>query len=264
MNIQMDCNAGRSYKSPSQIVRVITEDWASKNLYCPSCDEGGLDRTPANTRAIDYICKKCASCYQLKSSSRWSRTRIPDAAYDAMIHAIHSDTVPSLFIMQYTMHWTVHNLIVIPSFFLSESAIEKRKPLDVSARRAGWIGCNILLSNIADEGKIGIVREGDVVDPDTVRNKFKAIKPFLKIGSHVRGWTLDVFRSISGLGRSRFSIGDVYSFEHDFAKIHPDNKNIRAKIRQQLQVLRDLGIIKFLGNGEYTFLPSPLRQREGL
>ena len=32
---------------------------------------------------------------------------------------------------------------------------------------------------------------------------------------------------------------------------HPNNNNIRAKIRQQLQQLRDRGIISFLGNGRY-------------
>ncbi len=32
---------------------------------------------------------------------------------------------------------------------------------------------------------------------------------------------------------------------------HPQNNNIRPKIRQQLQVLRDKGVIEFLGRGLY-------------
>jgi type II restriction enzyme len=35
------------------------------------------------------------------------------------------------------------------------------------------------------------------------------------------------------------------------AKLHPANRNIRPKIRQQLQVLRDMGLVEFLGGGEY-------------
>ena len=33
--------------------------------------------------------------------------------------------------------------------------------------------------------------------------------------------------------------------------IYPANQNVRPKIRQQLQVLRDQGYIEFLGQGRY-------------
>ena len=32
---------------------------------------------------------------------------------------------------------------------------------------------------------------------------------------------------------------------------HAENHNIKAKLRQQLQMLRDRGVIEFLGNGLY-------------
>jgi type II restriction enzyme len=32
---------------------------------------------------------------------------------------------------------------------------------------------------------------------------------------------------------------------------HPDNRHVPDKIRQQLQVLRDLGFVEFLGGGRY-------------
>ncbi|HHD16183.1 MAG TPA: restriction endonuclease, partial [Euryarchaeota archaeon] len=32
---------------------------------------------------------------------------------------------------------------------------------------------------------------------------------------------------------------------------HPNNRHIKAKIRQQLQILRDENIIEFIGNGLY-------------
>lgn len=35
------------------------------------------------------------------------------------------------------------------------------------------------------------------------------------------------------------------------AKLHSKNRHVRDKIRQQLQVLRDLGLIDFLGFGSY-------------
>jgi type II restriction enzyme len=56
------------------------------------------------------------------------------------------------------------------------------------------------------------------------------------------------------LGRKRFSLQDVYGFEDALSTIYPSNKNVRPKIRQQLQVLRDLNFIRFAGRGEYELL----------
>jgi type II restriction enzyme len=36
--------------------------------------------------------------------------------------------------------------------------------------------------------------------------------------------------------------------------LHPLNRNIRPKIRQQLQVMRDHGVLEFLGQGRYRIL----------
>ena len=47
-------------------------------------------------------------------------------------------------------------------------------------------------------------------------------------------------------------MNDVYFFENQLSIIHPNNHNIKAKIRQQLQILRDKGFIEFLGNGKYV------------
>jgi type II restriction enzyme len=36
--------------------------------------------------------------------------------------------------------------------------------------------------------------------------------------------------------------------------LHPENRHVRDKIRQQLQVLRDLGLIESLRRGRYRNL----------
>jgi type II restriction enzyme len=36
-----------------------------------------------------------------------------------------------------------------------------------------------------------------------------------------------------------------------YTKKYPNNNNIQAKIRQQLQILRDKGYLKFTGRGKY-------------
>lgn len=51
-----------------------------------------------------------------------------------------------------------------------------------------------------------------------------------------------------------FELKDVYLFENEIQRIYPNNQNIKPKIRQTLQFLRDLGIIKFEGSGFYRKL----------
>jgi type II restriction enzyme len=46
-----------------------------------------------------------------------------------------------------------------------------------------------------------------------------------------------------------FTNEDIYAFERELQALHPGNQNIRPKIRQQLQVLRDLGLLIHLRNG---------------
>ena len=49
-----------------------------------------------------------------------------------------------------------------------------------------------------------------------------------------------------------FSLQDVYNYSLSLERLFPDNNHIRDKIRQQLQLIRDDGIIVFLGNGKYS------------
>jgi type II restriction enzyme len=251
MNLTMDVHQAEGFKSQAQITRVISEDWARSNLYCPACASDELTRAPNNTKVFDFTCPCCAERFQLKSSRRWDEHKIPDAGYKAMMEAVSTNNNPNLFIMHYDSHWTVQNLLLIPSFFLSESAIQKRKPLTPGTRRAGWIGCNILLSNIPSAGRIAVVVGGNVVEQAEVRKKYEKIKPLAAIGAEVRGWTLDVFRIIDELPRE-FKLSDVYDYEGRLVALHPKNMNIRPKIRQQLQVLRDMGVITFQGGGAYS------------
>src|SRR5438552_100030 len=52
-------------------------------------------------------------------------------------------------------------------------------------------------------------------------------------------------------GKSDFSLEELYGFESELKSLHPQNQNVRPKIRQQLQVLRDLCLISFLSPGNY-------------
>jgi type II restriction enzyme len=66
-----------------------------------------------------------------------------------------------------------------------------------------------------------------------------------------RGWTLDVLNVVRAINKPEFSLAEVYAHAEELGKLHPGNRNIQPKIRQQLQELRDMGMVEFLGRGEY-------------
>jgi type II restriction enzyme len=255
MNLQCRVDLAVKYKAATQIARVLTEDWCSRERYCPACDSECLTGSKPNSPAVDFECAKCEQLFQLKGLKNWNPKKVVDAGYEAMIRAIRADRTPNLLLLQYSSAWLVQNLVLIPRMFFSESVIKKRKPLGPNARRAGWIGCNILLSEIPSDGKITMISSGVPLNKEQVRREFSRVKDLSKVPPSLRGWTLDVLSVIRRLGKQDFSLKEVYEFEPELKELHPRNENIRPKIRQQLQMLRDLGMIKFAGEGRYL-LPS--------
>jgi type II restriction enzyme len=169
-----------------------------------------------------------------------------------MHRAIVSDETPNLFLLHYQLpKLTVENVLLIPHFAFTLSFLEKRKPLSVAARRAGWVGCNFLLDRIPADARIPIIQDGQPVNSAKVRKAYEKLRPLEKLNVQKRGWTLDVLRIVKGLNKKEFTLKEVYDQEDALAKLHPNNAHVRDKIRQQLQVLRDLGLLRFRGSGEY-------------
>lgn len=59
---------------------------------------------------------------------------------------------------------------------------------------------------------------------------------------------------VRSLGKNEFSLAEVYAHANSLARLHPGNRHVNDKIRQQLQVLRDMGIMEFLGHGKYGII----------
>ena len=62
---------------------------------------------------------------------------------------------------------------------------------------------------------------------------------------------MDVLNCVNKISRPVFTLEEIYEYENELHIKHPQNNNIKPKIRQQLQFLRDKGFIEFLGNGKY-------------
>ena len=137
------------------------------------------------------------------------------------------------------------------------------------------------------EARILVVTESRIAPAAEVHEKFRRVKPLKEISVTQRGESktpkalardgyrssgLDVLNAIRRLVESRrrgdeslteksegdqrlltssptFTTTDVYAFTRELEQLHPDNKHIKDKIRQQLQVLRNAGLLLHLGRG---------------
>ncbi len=84
-----------------------------------------------------------------------------------------------------------------------------------------------------------------------MRANYAKLKPLRAIQAAQRGWTLDILNAVRTLGQQEFATADAYSFAPELERLHPDNRHVRDKIRQQLQVLRDAGLLVHVERGRW-------------
>lgn len=240
------------YSNPTQQIRVMTESWVGKSIFCPNCG-GGLSRFENNAPVADFYCGHCSEEYELKSKNGEMGKKIVDGAYSTMIERLQSANNPNFFFLTYDKFTLeIRNFLTIPKYFFVPAIIEKRKALSPTARRAGWVGCNIEVSNIPEIGKIFFVQNGVRKSKDEVLEKWSKTD-FVRGTQNIeaKGWLLDVLLCVEKIKKNEFSLDDVYAFEGILKAKHPSNNNVQAKIRQQLQFLRDKGVLDFVGRGQY-------------
>ena len=74
-------------------------------------------------------------------------------------------------------------------------------------------------------------------------------------------WTDDL---VAVLRTQQLSVGDVFTLNSVYAsedilkRMRPNNTEIKAKIRQQLQVLKHHGVVEFVNNNGVYKLLAPL------
>lgn len=252
VNVWLNMALGNPYKSVSQQTRVISEDWVNRNMFCPRCGNAELMKCKNNRPVSDFICNACGNVFEVKATAGKFGHKINDGAYHTMMERIHSDTNPDFLFMEYQKQTAqVHQLFMVPKFYITDRMIEKRKPLGPTARRADWTGCFIVLDTLPLAGRIAIIQDGCIQDKTNVCRQYEQTDFIKQIKIHARGWILDVLRCIERIPDDSFSLQQMYDFTPELSILHPDNHNIQAKIRQQLQFLRDKGVLEFLGDGMY-------------
>jgi type II restriction enzyme len=253
MNLSLETKLAEKYAGQSQKIRVLTEHWVDNQVYCPNCGQLEINKYENNRPVADFFCSNCREDYELKSKKDAVGTKIVDGAYRTMIERLQDSHSPNLFLLNYELKsFEVLNFLVIPKQFFVPDIIEQRKPLSQTAIRAGWVGCNIMLQNIPETGKIFFVKNKIIKPKEKVLAEWQKTL-FLRGEKELsaKGWLIDIMVCVEKLGHKEFSLEEVYGFENALSKKHPDNRHIKAKIRQQLQFLRDKGYLEFIERGHY-------------
>ena len=240
------------YSGGSQNARAWTERWVKDQLYCPNCGNPKINQFPANQPVADFVCPSCLEEFELKSQKTAFGTRVVDGAFRTMCERLGASNNPNLLLLSYDLaNLSVKNAFIVPKHFFVREIIEERKPLAATARRAGWIGCNILLSQIPQSGKIFSVRDGQPQAKEAVLAEWKRTLFLREESTEGRGWLIEVMKCVELLGKKEFELDDVYAFEAQLSGIYPNNRHVKQKIRQQLQVLGDRGYLDFVSRGYY-------------
>ena len=251
MNLGFE-DASVSFDSGSQNARVWTEQWVRAWLFCPNCGATKLSGYERNRPVADFYCETCSEEFELKSQKAKFGRKVVDGAFGTMCERLAASNNPNLILMRYDLaQFGVTDLFLVPKQFFVRDIIEERKPLAPTARRAGWVGCNILISEIPETGKIHVVRNGERAPKLLVMEQWQSTLFLRRQGLTRRGWLIEVMKCVDLIGPSTFTLEDVYVHEQRLSAIYPDNRNVRPKIRQQLQVLRNNGYLDFVGRGRY-------------
>lgn len=164
---------GSGYVSKAQIARVSVETWAEHNLYCLNCARDELMRLPNNEKVADFECTECEARYQLKSKNGRFGARIQGAEYGTTLRAIQAGNMPEHVFVEYDprLHVVVF-VSALPGSLLTQDRILPRAPLKHSARRAGWQGCQIVISDLE---RVYIVEPAGLERSD-VREKWRRLE----------------------------------------------------------------------------------------
>jgi type II restriction enzyme len=230
----------------SQPGRVVPEFWGEQNLYCPNCSSPKLERLTPLAEASDLGCPKCKFRFHIRGQkARFGHTLV-DGAYDVAMRSIRSEDGVSYFFVHYDLAtWAVRDVLLVPHFAISPSAIVKR---------ARGKDCSFALDRIPPDARITIVTTispsgaGDtecimISRVEEVREKFRRLKPLADIPASRRGWALDVLNVVRRLRKDEFTSADVYAHARELKQLRPGKGDVRNKIRQQLHVLRDAGLL---------------------
>ena len=110
---------------------------------------------------------------------------------------------------------------------------------------------NIIFKRIISGTFWKVVKNSKILKKENVHAKWKGTEFLKKKKGESKGWILDIMNCVDAIQKDSFSFSDIYKFEKELKEKYPNNNFIKDKIRQQLQLLRDKGLLEFMSRGKY-------------
>ena len=141
------------WKNKFKIIGEAVENYIVYNLPCPVCNENKLEKYKQNEKSRDASCKNCKCQLQIKASKmtnvnkKITILKLLGASYTTTLASIKNNNVHFVIVYYYVdiyNYYHVSNIYFVNSKDINENCIEMRKPLSATAKRAGWVGCNLV------------------------------------------------------------------------------------------------------------------------
>jgi len=240
-------------RSASQQARESTERWVNDNLYCVNCGRRDLERLQAGTPFRDFECGHCDEPFELKSTAGQLRDSIPAGGYDRSVRAFKEGRVPSFLLLSYSpADNRVTDLLAVNRALISQMALRRReRPLGRPGRENYYMS-SLDFSRVPECARVPVVRHGFERPARFVRQSWDRFA-FVRRPAEPedRDWIRDILSCIARLPGRECTLGELYEFEPELAALYPNNRHIRDKVRQKLQVLCRKGVLRRVVSGVY-------------
>ena len=146
-----------NWTNESRIVGEACEYYIKNNIKCVKCNDKNYEKCKTNEQSKDLICISCNQKYQIKAKYTTQKqvNNIKNKNTFKTIGGEYSTTLKNineqidyLIILYEKQSYKIINILYINYENINSNCIIPRKPLSITAKRAGWQGCNILFHNI--------------------------------------------------------------------------------------------------------------------
>jgi Dam-replacing family/Dam-replacing HTH domain len=145
----LDTSLGDGYTSRSQKARAVIEPWAALNLFCLECPSDDISALPNNAKVADLRCPGCEAMYQVKSSSSRFGGTVQGGDFKTYVAAVEAGAFPNLLLVEWDARFSLVSVVqAIHGDSIGRKNIVPRKALSDAARRAGWQGCILDVSDL--------------------------------------------------------------------------------------------------------------------
>ena len=146
-----------NWKSESRIIGEACENYVKNKIKCIRCNNNNFEKYKTNEKSKDLFCLDCSQKYQIKAKCvtqkqvnniiNKNQFKTIGGQYSTTINNI-SENIDYLIILYEKTSYQIKNILYIKNEYINTECIIPRKPLSLTAKRAGWQGCNIIFNNL--------------------------------------------------------------------------------------------------------------------